>query len=307
MRHARRGRRCGRRGVPGRRCGGAGTRRRAPTRSASGSRRRTRSSPASACARSSSRSPGERILEVGPGTGYYALAGRPEWIARTAGSTCSTCSRRCSTTRCAARGEQGIANIAPTLADARELSYPDDSFDARLPRDGARRDPRPGRRAARAAAGGEARGPNRGRRAVRRPAHGHALGAAAGRASAAGPRGRAQARRAALAFHPSASLIAAAFRPRPRAAWASSMLYAILICSDESCADEFEAWGEVEDFDEHALRGLRLHPAAARIQRGEPLDHRRVPAPHTARPAPQRGLSRCRGQAKLGLTTALER
>jgi hypothetical protein len=27
------------------------------------------------------------------------------------------------------------------------------------------------------------------------------------------------------------------------------MLYAILICTDESCADEFEAWGEPEEFD----------------------------------------------------------
>jgi hypothetical protein len=28
-----------------------------------------------------------------------------------------------------------------------------------------------------------------------------------------------------------------------------SMLHAILICSDESCAGEFEAWGEPDDFD----------------------------------------------------------
>jgi hypothetical protein len=27
------------------------------------------------------------------------------------------------------------------------------------------------------------------------------------------------------------------------------MLYAILICSDEACAEESEAWGELEDFD----------------------------------------------------------
>jgi hypothetical protein len=29
-----------------------------------------------------------------------------------------------------------------------------------------------------------------------------------------------------------------------------AMLYAVLICSDESCAEEFEAWGELEDFDD---------------------------------------------------------
>ena len=27
------------------------------------------------------------------------------------------------------------------------------------------------------------------------------------------------------------------------------MLYAVLICTDESCAEEFEAWGEPGDFD----------------------------------------------------------
>jgi len=29
----------------------------------------------------------------------------------------------------------------------------------------------------------------------------------------------------------------------------ASVLYAILICSDEACAEEFEAWGEPDDFD----------------------------------------------------------
>jgi hypothetical protein len=28
------------------------------------------------------------------------------------------------------------------------------------------------------------------------------------------------------------------------------MLYAILICTDERCAEEFEAWGEPDEFDE---------------------------------------------------------
>ena len=28
------------------------------------------------------------------------------------------------------------------------------------------------------------------------------------------------------------------------------MLYAILICTDESCAEEFEAWGETHEFDD---------------------------------------------------------
>jgi hypothetical protein len=28
------------------------------------------------------------------------------------------------------------------------------------------------------------------------------------------------------------------------------MLYAILICTDTGCAEEFEAWGEPDDFDD---------------------------------------------------------
>ena len=36
---------------------------------------------------------------------------------------------------------------------------------------------------------------------------------------------------------------------------ARAMLYAILICSDEACAEEFEAWGELEDFDAMLCEG----------------------------------------------------
>jgi hypothetical protein len=31
-----------------------------------------------------------------------------------------------------------------------------------------------------------------------------------------------------------------------------AMLYAVLICSDEECAEEFEAWGEPGDFEKLA-------------------------------------------------------
>ena len=41
--------------------------------------------------------PGERVLEVGPGTGYYSLD-VAEWLGQTGAWTCSTSSRRCSTT-----------------------------------------------------------------------------------------------------------------------------------------------------------------------------------------------------------------
>ena len=42
------------------------------------------------------------------------------------------------------------------------------------------------------------------------------------------------------------------------------MLYAVLICSDEACAEEFEAWGELEDFDGMVCEGCgcTLQPLA---------------------------------------------
>ena len=42
------------------------------------------------------------------------------------------------------------------------------------------------------------------------------------------------------------------------------MLYAVLICTDEACAEEFEAWGELEDFDEMVCEGCgsTLQPLA---------------------------------------------
>ena len=49
---------------------------------------------------------------------------------RTARSRSSTSSRRCSTTRCAAAAERGIANVEPTQGDATALPYDDDSVDA---------------------------------------------------------------------------------------------------------------------------------------------------------------------------------
>ena len=73
--------------------------------------------------------PGERILEVGPGTGYYSLPVaehlspggtleifdlQPEMLAHTM--------RRA--------GERGLDNLVPAQGDARELPYPAASFDA---------------------------------------------------------------------------------------------------------------------------------------------------------------------------------
>src|SRR5688572_8172497 len=72
--------------------------------------------------------PGERLLEVGPGTGYYALpvAG---WLAPDGRlDVVDVQQEMLDHTMERARAE-GIENIAPTLADARTLPFADDAFD----------------------------------------------------------------------------------------------------------------------------------------------------------------------------------
>lgn len=76
--------------------------------------------------------PGERILEIGPGTGYYALevAG---WLA---GGTAQgrldifDLQQKMLDHVMRRAQERGIANITPTRGDARALPYADDTFDA---------------------------------------------------------------------------------------------------------------------------------------------------------------------------------
>jgi ubiquinone/menaquinone biosynthesis C-methylase UbiE len=73
--------------------------------------------------------PGDRVLEVGPGTGYYALH-TARWLS--AGGTLDVLDIRqemLGHTMRRAR-ERDITNVVPTLGDARELPYPDDAFDA---------------------------------------------------------------------------------------------------------------------------------------------------------------------------------
>ena len=73
--------------------------------------------------------PGERVLEVGPGTGYYALpvAG---WLAPDGRLDVVDLQQEMLDHTLARATEQGIDNIAPACADARSLPYPDRSFDA---------------------------------------------------------------------------------------------------------------------------------------------------------------------------------
>jgi ubiquinone/menaquinone biosynthesis C-methylase UbiE len=73
--------------------------------------------------------PGERVLEVGPGTGYYALpvAG---WLAPGGQLDVLDVQQEMLDHTMRRAGEEGVANIVPALADARSMPYPDDSFDA---------------------------------------------------------------------------------------------------------------------------------------------------------------------------------
>jgi ubiquinone/menaquinone biosynthesis C-methylase UbiE len=71
---------------------------------------------------------GERLLEVGPGTGYYAVPAA-EWIAPGRLDVLDVQQEMLDhTMRVAA--ERGVDNIVPTRGDARELPYEDGTFDA---------------------------------------------------------------------------------------------------------------------------------------------------------------------------------
>lgn len=72
--------------------------------------------------------PGERVLEVGPGTGYYALpvAG---WLAPDGRLDIFDLQQEMLDHTMRRASAQGIANITPTQGDARQLPYGDATFD----------------------------------------------------------------------------------------------------------------------------------------------------------------------------------
>jgi ubiquinone/menaquinone biosynthesis C-methylase UbiE len=72
--------------------------------------------------------PGERLLEVGPGTGYYSLP-VAEWLSPDGTLDVLDVQQEMLDHTLRRAAEQGIGNITPTLADARELPYGDDAFD----------------------------------------------------------------------------------------------------------------------------------------------------------------------------------
>lgn len=73
--------------------------------------------------------PGDRVLEVGPGTGYYSLPVASELEPGGRLDIFDIQQAMLDHTTGRAR-DAGIANIEPTQGDARSLPYPDDSFDA---------------------------------------------------------------------------------------------------------------------------------------------------------------------------------
>jgi ubiquinone/menaquinone biosynthesis C-methylase UbiE len=72
--------------------------------------------------------PGERLLEVGPGTGYYALP-VAKWLSPGGRLDVLDVQQEMLDHTLRRAAEHGIGNITPARADARELPYPDDGFD----------------------------------------------------------------------------------------------------------------------------------------------------------------------------------
>jgi ubiquinone/menaquinone biosynthesis C-methylase UbiE len=71
---------------------------------------------------------GERLLEIGPGTGYYTLpvAG---WLSPIGRLDVVDVQQEMLDHTMRRASEEGIGHIKPTLSDARELPFPDDTFD----------------------------------------------------------------------------------------------------------------------------------------------------------------------------------
>jgi ubiquinone/menaquinone biosynthesis C-methylase UbiE len=74
-------------------------------------------------------SPGERILEIGPGTGYYTLD-LGGWIGPDGTLDVFDIQQEMLDHTMRRVGERGLANVTATQGDARSLPYADDTFDA---------------------------------------------------------------------------------------------------------------------------------------------------------------------------------
>jgi ubiquinone/menaquinone biosynthesis C-methylase UbiE len=73
--------------------------------------------------------PGERLLEIGVGTGYYSLE-LAEWVAPAGTLELFDLEPKFLDHVMRAAGERGLQNLTPTQGDATALPYGDDSVDA---------------------------------------------------------------------------------------------------------------------------------------------------------------------------------
>jgi ubiquinone/menaquinone biosynthesis C-methylase UbiE len=72
---------------------------------------------------------GERVLEIGPGTGYYTLD-LAEWVAPEGRVEIFDLQQEFLDHTMRRAGERGLDNVFPTQGDATALPYEDDSMDA---------------------------------------------------------------------------------------------------------------------------------------------------------------------------------
>jgi ubiquinone/menaquinone biosynthesis C-methylase UbiE len=73
--------------------------------------------------------PGERVLEIGPGTGYYSLD-LAEWVGPEGTLEIFDIQREFLDHVGRRAAERGLTNVVPTQGDATVLAYADDSVDA---------------------------------------------------------------------------------------------------------------------------------------------------------------------------------
>jgi ubiquinone/menaquinone biosynthesis C-methylase UbiE len=73
--------------------------------------------------------PGERVLEIGPGTGYYTLD-LADWVGAEGGVEVFDLQQEMLDHTIRRARERGLWNVNATKGDAQSLPYEDDSFDA---------------------------------------------------------------------------------------------------------------------------------------------------------------------------------
>ena len=75
--------------------------------------------------------PGERVLEIGPGTGYYTLD-LAAWVGEEGAIEIFDIQQEMLDHTIRAAAERGLLNVNPTRGDAQELGWDDDTFDAAI-------------------------------------------------------------------------------------------------------------------------------------------------------------------------------